>query len=422
MKRSMMYLLLCIMVISAISVQAASTNGTAQREPVKLVLANHWTGARIPLMDEQLREFERLYPWVTVENQVGSPGQTADQKYTVAIISGAGPDVWMVQRNRVPEFVEKGLLQPLDAFMEQEAFSMSIFYPSEQASCQYKNNTYVLPMPAASLSLLYYNRTLLAEGGYSPDKPPATWDEMLAMALRLQRISPDGRVEISGGDIKYLPTFRLAQFAYANGAQIFNGPFDINYLTDEVRQTVNWGMEWVQRVPAGGAMALGTLVFEPYGEWYYFDLQNRAPDLDVGIALLPHGPSGELQNIVGGGWSYGIPADAKHPYESWLLVKFLTASEAARNFAFSQARPSPVIKYTQDRRYFDQNPYWHIIGETLNRSVVVSPTPVMQQILNADIRAWQAVMKGQESPEAILTKLQNDVDVIIADYLRTANQ
>lgn len=172
MKRRMMCLILCLMVICAISVQAASSNSAEQREPVKLVLANHWTGARIPLMDEQLRQFEQLYPWITVENQVGSPGQAADQKYTVAIISGAGPDVWMVQRNRVPEFVEKGLLQPLDPFMEQEAFNMNIFYPSEQASCQYLGKTYVLPMPAASLSLLYYNRTLLSQGGYNPDTRP----------------------------------------------------------------------------------------------------------------------------------------------------------------------------------------------------------------------------------------------------------
>lgn len=406
------------LLFGCMNASAAPSATSAARSPVNLVLANFWTGTRIPLMEANLQKFHELYPWITVTNQVTATGKAIDEKYFVSIAAGTPPDVWMVQRNRIPEFVEKGMLQPLDPFMQQDAFNMNIFYKSEQQACQYKDKTYSLPMPSTSLALLYYNRTLLAAGGYGADQAPKTWDELRAMASRLQRIAPDGRVEVSGGDISYLPTYRLAQYAYTNGAKIFNGPFDINYLTSQVRETVNWAVDFVNRVPTGGSIKLNTRVFESYGEWHYYDLKTQVPDLDLGIALLPHGPNGEMVNLIGGGWSYGIPVGVKHPYESWLLIKFLTASEeGAKVFAFAQGRPSPVSKFTQDRRYYEQNPYWGVIGETLNRSIVITPSPVSQQIIDADIKYWTQLLKRTESPEAVLTKLQDEVSVIVSSYL-----
>jgi len=417
MRRTVAVMMLALVVALTLTVQLASSaaSASAGREPVTLVLANYFNGARIPLVDYQLQLFQEKYPWITVINQVTS--SSAVEKYLVSIAAGSPPDVWMFDRIRIPEFVESGLIQPLDDFMQQDGFDMNLFYPSEQQLCQYKGKYYSLPMMAAGMSLLYYNRELLAQGGYNRDGAPKTWQEFLQMATRLQRIGSDGKVQINGGDISYFPRYRLAQLAYTNGARIYDDPFNINYLTDSVREAADWAVEFAQRVPVGGAMAAGTRVFQTHGEWFYFTTKATNPELDLGIALLPHGPRGETVNLSGAAYSYGIPVGVKHPYESWLLIKFLTTSEeAGRIIAFEQGRPSSVIRFNLDRRYFETNPFWHVVAENLNRTIGIAPSPLAVKFYTTDVKYYEQLLSLNQSREEILNNLQKEIENHIADY------
>lgn len=415
-KASTLYVVLFLMVLT-VQVSMAS-QATAGRTPVTLQLANYWTDTRVPLMEAQLEKFHELYPWITVENRVTPAGDIP--KWLVAIAGGAGPDVWMVGRTRIPEFAELGILQPLDDFIKQDGFNPSIFYKSEFLTCQYRGQTYSLPMPTVSLSLLYYNRALLAQSGYNPDAPPETWKQMLDMATRVQRIDADGVVQIGGGFIGNFPAYRLAQIAYTNGAQIFRDELDVNYLGSPVREAANWLVEFSNRVPRGGDFVRETLVFLTHGEYHYFRVKAANPSIDMGMSILPHGPSGETLNVAGAAWSYGIPVGARHPYESWLLVKFLTSSEeGARAFAFEQQRPSPVIRFCQDRRYFEANPYWNIIGDMLNRTFIPTPSLLTDQIIKLDVKYFNQLAGQQQAPENVLVQLQAEIDTLVAEHLAT---
>jgi len=417
MRRTVFLSLLVMGMVLACQTASGAAAAPAGKEPVTLVLANYFDGTRIPLMEAQLKLFQEQYPWITVVNKAVGATATTVERDLVSILAGSPPDVWMVDRIRIPEFVDQGVLQPLDEFMKQDNFDMSIFYPSEQRLFQYKGKYYSLPMMAASMSLLYYNRELLAQGGFNKDAAPKTWQEFLQMAVRLQRVDADGRVQINGGDISYFPRHRLAQLAYTNGAQIYNDPFNINYLTDSVREAADWAMEFVKMVPNGGSLAAGTKVFQLHGEWTYFTAKAASPELDLVIALMPHGPRGETVNLIAAAWSYAIPVGVKHPYESWLLIKFLTTSEeGAKVFAFEQGRPSPVIRFNLDRRYFDVNPYWHIIAETMNKSVVATPSPLAEQFYRTDVKYYSQLLSLSQGREAILTNLQEEINAIVADY------
>jgi ABC-type glycerol-3-phosphate transport system substrate-binding protein len=121
-------------------------------------------------------------------------------------------------------------------------------------------------------------------------------------------------------------------------------------------------------------------------------------------------------SIAAAGWSYGIPANVKHPYESWLLIKFLTTTESAKTFAFEQGRPSPVVKFNQDKRYFDKNPFWNVIGESLNRSVVATPHPLASRFADADKKYYGQLLAGTESPDNVLNKLQAEINTAISEY------
>lgn len=412
-----------LLVLCSVFVGTETIALAEEREPVTLTLYNIWGGSRIPLMEEQLRRFEEKYPWITVQNQVGGHDLIEEQAL-VAIASGAPPDVLMIDRLNIPAFVEGGYIQPLDPFIAKSDLDLSIFYDSEIQSCQYKGKTYTLPLPTASLSLLYYNRALFAESGLDPNQPPETWDQMAQYAKRIQRISADGTVEICGASINYFPRHRLAQLAYCNGATIFGEDgLSFNYLEPEVHETARWVADFVSSVPIGGNFQEGTRAMETNGEWVFFYIKKGNPNLDFGMGLVPHGPQGEYRNVVAAAWSYGIPAGVKHPYESWLLVEFLTTSEeGAKYFTFEQARPSPVREFTQDPAYFDINPYWDVIGQALERSVSIPPSPVARKVIDADVHWYNQIINGVESPQSALTKLQEQIEGIMKDYELSANK
>ncbi|HHT28636.1 MAG TPA: extracellular solute-binding protein [Firmicutes bacterium] len=416
MTKRLLSLSLVILVLVVCS-QAAIAATSETKEPVTLVLANYYNGARIPLMDAQLRRFEEQYPWITVVNQVTGATNSTIEKDLVAIAAGMPPDVWMVDRIRIPAFVEQGVLVPLDDFISKDdEFNMDMFYKTEQELYKYKGNTYAVPMIASSVSLLYYNRTIFANAGYDPDRPPATWDDMLAVATRVQKVDADGTVRIHGGNIDYFPRYAIAQLAYTNGYLILDDPLAVNYLHDAVRAGVNWAVEFVSRVSKGGSLGTNTRAMQFHGEWTYFNQKAAYPDLDLGIGLLPHGPNGQSHALAAAGWSYAIPKGTKHPEESWLLIKYLTTSEDAKMFALSQGRPSPVVRFNQDRRYFETNPYWHVVAEAMNLSIVATPTPIAQTLADADRQHYSRLLARNESPENILISLQQTVDNIIAEY------
>lgn len=395
---------------------AAEMPQTLERKPVTLTLANIWNGNRIPLMEEILQRFQQKYPWIAVLNQVG--GNEILEKALVAISAGSPPDVLMIDRVRIPEFAEAGLIQPLDPYIKQSKLNLGVFYPSESASSQYKGLTWVLPMPTASLALLYYNRTLFAQAGLDPAAPPQTWDEMAQFAQRLQRVNADGTVQVSGGSIDYFPRYRLAQLAYTFGAAIF-GPDGLtaDYPSPRVLAAANWAAQFTDRFPPGGSLAAGTRAMETNGEWLYFQIKRDFPDVDLGMGLLPHGAGGKSVNLVSAAWSYGMPVSVKHPYESWLLIEFLTTSEqGARFFALEQARPSPVIRFTRDPAYFKLNPYWNVIGETLTRSLNTPPSPIAQKFIDADIRWYQQIVAHQVPPVSGVAQLQREIEAIISNF------
>lgn len=411
------FLLSACLILSFSSLTGAQDVG--EREPVTLTFFNRWGGARIPLMQTVIDRFQQEYPWITIDNQPGD-GQ-AQERAIVSMAAGTPPDIMMIDRLWIPDFAEKGLLIPLDEFIEKDGVDLSIFFPAEISTAQYQGKTYTLPMPSSHIGLLYYNRDMFAASGLDPDAPPKTWDELLQYGRLLQRLDGSGNPEIVGASIDNFPRFHMAQMGYLNGAQVF-GPdgLSLDYLSPEMKEAAEFVAELVARVPRGGNFVQGTRAMETNGEWRYFEITQANPSIDVGIGLMPYNESfGKSVNLMPGVWSYGIPAGVKHPYESWLFIKFLTTSEeGAKFFALEQGRPSPVIEFSRDPAYFEQNPYWDVVIEAMISSVPMPPTPLGQQLFTTDLKWYNQLLSGTRDPINILNDLQAEVDALIADYQR----
>ncbi len=106
---------------------------------------------------EDDRGLRALYPWIEVENEVISLGNERIERLILAVASGSVPDVVMIDRADIPMFVRKGILHPLDEYIEKDGLDTSIFYepanclrpgtPARHTSCRF-------PRPGQSNSFL----------------------------------------------------------------------------------------------------------------------------------------------------------------------------------------------------------------------------------------------------------------------------
>lgn len=393
-----------------IGILLASTAFVDAQVRVKLRFWNGWGGARIPLMEKMIADFEALYPWIEVENEVISLGNERIERLILAVASGSVPDVVMIDRADIPMFVRKGILHPLDEYIEKDGLDTSIFYEPEIASSRYAGSTYVLPIPTAGAKqLLFVNNDIFAESGLSEQDIPRTWAELEEVSRKVTRREADGSLEILAFDPLFVPDAGWDFWLFSNGGTIVSEDLrTVKLVTPEAISTLEWIRSFVDVINGGieamqahaakytSGFADGRVAMSLRGSWDWYILRQTVPDINMALAMPPAGPNGKSINLVDKGWGYGIPKGAPHPYESWLLIKYMTtAEEAACWFMREQARPSPVIACNQDPELVESNPYMHVIGEALMAGYQIPITPIHSQLF-AEIRTVTSpVMRGQ---------------------------
>ncbi len=98
-------------------------------------------------------------------------GAFAD-KITSAIPGGNGPDLFIYPQDRIGDWAESGVIEPIEFWVDDARASR--FTPESVESMAYRGSLWGLPMTVKSLAL-FYRTDLVA-------KPPATTDELIALA------------------------------------------------------------------------------------------------------------------------------------------------------------------------------------------------------------------------------------------------
>ncbi|MDQ3700598.1 MAG: extracellular solute-binding protein, partial [Chloroflexota bacterium] len=145
-----------------------------------------WDGTREPLMNEQIKDFQQLFPAINIRHSLVPAAQMYD-KYTAAIASGTSPDSIMVHGRMMPAMADKGQLQVLDPYVRRDAIKPTeTWYEPEWQGQLWQGKAYGLPLASGGGNfVLYYNRSHFQEGGLNPQNPPKTWQDLATAADRL---------------------------------------------------------------------------------------------------------------------------------------------------------------------------------------------------------------------------------------------
>ncbi len=331
-------------------------------ERTKLVVWGLQYGEESQGLRARVAEFERRNN-VTVSVLSMGAGQMNPQKLMTAIVGRVPPDVIHQDRFTIGDWASRDTFQALDDYIRDDAGAPDAvrpddFYDACWQEATYKGKVYAIPSSTDDRAL-YYNRALFREAGLDPDRPPRTWDELLAMAKRLTVTAPDGSFQRIG----FIPNYGnswLYLYSWQNGGEFMDpdgrtctmdNPYSVaalQYMVD-----VYDALGGVTKVDAF-ASGFQTQELDPFltgkvamkidGNWVLQGIGRYRPDLDFAVAPAPV-PKKRLDQTLGGkrgrftgqppfitwsgGFSYAIPRGAAHPREAWAFIKWMVSPEAA---------------------------------------------------------------------------------------------
>jgi multiple sugar transport system substrate-binding protein len=276
------------------------------------------------LLNQVVAAFEQKYPNINVAYSPISGDYPAAM--LAKFSARTPPDVFYVDSNVVPDWIDQQVLQPLDGYIESNDFDTGPFFdPLLEAFTGPDGSIYGLPKDWSPLGM-FTNDALLAEAGV---QPPTNWEELRAAAEA---------IEVPGGrPICLSPSWdRMLAFVYQNGgsflnadgtASAINSPeakeaaeFYVGLINDGLADIpANLGSGW-----CGEAMGKQTAAIAFEGNWLVPFMEGTFGDVDYTISpMISNTQEGNLAFTV----SYSMAADSKNKDAAWVLLSYLTGPE-----------------------------------------------------------------------------------------------
>ncbi|RUT36506.1 extracellular solute-binding protein [Paenibacillus zeisoli] len=348
---------LAILMASSLLVISACSTTSSTAQPVTVTFVSTYDGKEAEFFKSRVKDFEKENPGIKVKIVDVAFGSASNYVKT-ALLGDQALDGFRSDNSWVPEFVELGLLQPLDSMITKE--DQADFNRTALDSVKINNKLYGLPTVMEAPALLY-NKRILKELGYS--NPPQTMDEMMSIAKKATNDKGHYGVYVSDDSYFALP------YIWAFGGETMTDDRKVHIASpDSIK-----GLEFMQELRRAG-------VTQPYpdftdsynkmmndfkegrsamilnGPWAVGDLLSGSEFKDagnLGIAAVPKGRKG--QGSPAGGHSLVVSKYSKHPQETYKLIQYLTSTKVqAKQVKEVKTLPSRISVYKDPSFASDQ--------------------------------------------------------------------
>ncbi len=439
-------------------------------------------GDAVRVFEEESQAAHRRDPtqpaYRIVSGQDATRDPTGDPtRFVISLAGGMPPDVISFDRFAIGEWAARGAFYPLDAYLARDlanshpdAIRREEYFPAAWnevlvADPRQGGEAHLYGIPVgADTRALYYNKDLLVRAGYvdarGEARPPQTWEELAAMAVKLTERDAAGRITRLGFAPSYGNSW-LYLYAWLNGAEFLS--------PDGRRATLNdpravEALTWIKGVydQLGGAREVYGFqssyqgnALDPFLTGQVAMKIDRAFDvsailaqfgqnLHYGIAQPPV-PAARLAEGKGtltwmGGYCYAVPSTSRQKEGAWALIRFLASdraqhiiSESERQTLESQGRVYVPLQIANRRRnaqlldeYVFQRPgidpkvvaAMRAFTEGMDQARYRPVTPVGQLLWNQHVEATENAVFGNATPQAALDSgnaiVQRELDQVLA--------
>jgi ABC-type glycerol-3-phosphate transport system substrate-binding protein len=269
---------------------------------------------------------------------------------------------------------------------------------------------------------------------------PQTWQELEDVAREFTVLDDRGIVQIganvgtSAGD--------FFAWLYTNNGRIYSEDLrSVAFNSPEGIETLEWMVNFTNEINGGVQNVIDFFITGQEANetqpWYndiqlinfpnvsiFFHMATFAPDLQWDLGLRPYNannPEAESRGVSGEafGWGYviptGVPEEKREAAFQW-VKKITYDMDGACWFMQQQSRPSSLQECNEDQMYYDVNPKWDIVQESLARDVSVDMLPIHNRVRDIVDQAVQSAMFGEKTAEQALNDAADQANAIIDEY------
>jgi ABC-type glycerol-3-phosphate transport system substrate-binding protein len=399
--------------------QGEGTAGTADSGE-KIVL-QFWFPSGGAVNDEYFNsignDFSQKFPDTRIETTVLQPiPKDIEQKLNVAKLGKLYPDIFSAFLLFIGSRGPRGDWIELDDYIDKWEGKDDI-YPSVLEMGKYKGKIVGLGFFPAP-DMWAYRKDFFAEAGLDPDKPPATWEELMDYAKKLVVRDSSNQVSRGGLDV---PSFDPSggfyePFVRQNGGIVvdeveqvphFNDPEVIEafeFLAElmEANVTIPHQVIRFDQLPfATGKSAIGRS-----NPSHFRGMLNTDPSLSDKLSFMPVMKRKVKKSFCGFRF-FTIGKDSNYKERSWDFVTFMMSAEEMWN-RYELAKIG-VVRKSLDQQYAAADPINALVTDYVQSGKGKYTVPWVQIGDKWLSQAYEETVSGVKSADQALNEAQEGV-------------
>ena len=402
---------------------ALGTLATPTAQSASQMSLRFWHACSLPVINQTLKDradafSKKFNVAVTVEC---FPFSEYFQKITTATAGGNAPEVFWVDFPLIADYAYRKTIIPLDKYVSKE--DLADYYPTPRDNMEKDGHIWALPMHQSTEAMVY-NAQLLAQASITAPRTLRdawTWTQFRDVARKLTRVS-GGRTEVWGYTTHYDPgLYSIQPFITQHNGSILSpdGKRATGYLNGAaaVEAMTFWGRLFttdkvspVERIP--DIFQTGKVALYQANPFLLRDLQQRYPNLEVGVTFLP---KDKQCAVPSGAYHIGIHSQAKDPDFAWKFVDWMAGKEGheiwSEKTGYLPARKSAYAALS----YLKQYP-WNIFWEGLVNCAVARPKTPGFTFLDDRFNDVVRDIQLGKAPKAVLDEAAAKVDAELTKY------
>ena len=379
-------------------------------------------------------DFSREYPSIQIKPVFSGDQVETLVKAQTAARGGNPPAMAVVDSTNVFSLVDSDLIRPVSELVrsaDEEAMIADI-YPAFLSNALIGSKMWSLPFQRSTM-IMYYNKDIFRAAGLDPEHPPASWDELRAMAPRLTVKDPQGHItryaiEIpSSAPDLYWPF--QAMVTQAGGTLMsddgrrtfFDTPASVKALSFWSELITSGAMPsgitaW-PTVPADFLNQKTAIIWHTTGNLVRLTSEAKFP---VGVAMLP--AEARRGTPVGGGNIFffkGVPEAETEA--AWTFAKWLLSPQRSAEFSIRTgyvAVRAAAYDTTAMKAYTTDRPAALVARDQLAfavKALSVFDNSRVHKILMDEL---QGAISGAVAPAEALARAQAGATKALSSYQR----
>jgi sn-glycerol 3-phosphate transport system substrate-binding protein len=389
-------------------------------------------GPLTKIVDGLVADFHKAHPDIKVNAIYAGNYDDARIKALAALKAGQPAQLSVLFSIDLYELIEQDAIVAFDdlASSPEDRAWLKSFYPGFMENGLHKGKTYGIPFQRSTI-VMYWNKAAFREAGLDPDRPPASWADLVETGKRLVKRDAAGQVQRWGLMIPSTgyPYWMFQALAMQNN-QVLMSPegnrtfYDapptveaLQYWTDLGRKhrvmpegTVEWGTLREQFVQGKTA-----IMWHTTGN---LTAVKTAATFDFGVSMLP--AKARRGSPTGGGNFYIFKKASPEERKAALtFVKWITAPERAAQWSidtgYVAVRPD-AYETAALKKYVEGFPAAAVARDQLKFATAELSTYEGGRIRKALDDAIQAALTGAKAPAEALGAAQQQAERLLQRY------